>query len=73
MREREQHFSLRYQCFLINAKGPFNHYYPHGTVPPVSNMPPRGSLALFSYGSIGHVAVSLGYGWIEATQGDLGQ
>jgi hypothetical protein len=51
----------------------WNWYRSHGRTLAVSSMPPRGSLVFFSYGSAGHVAISLGDGWIETTQGDLGQ
>lgn len=46
-------------------------YHDRSLTRPPSNMPPRGSLVFFSHGTTGYVAISLGFGWVEGTQGDV--
>lgn len=49
-------------------------YKADGKMSSPTAMPPRGSLVFFSYdGVAGHVAISLGSGYIETTQGNEGQ
>jgi hypothetical protein len=48
-------------------------YARHNLVHALASFPPRGSLVFFSYGTIGHVAISLGDGWIETTRGTAEQ
>lgn len=55
----------------FTAQQVWNLYKSHGKTHAASSLPPRGSLVFFSYGSAGHVAVSLGNGWVETTQGGV--
>lgn len=51
------------------AQQVFNLYKSNGRMYAASSLPPRGALVFFSFGNVGHVAVSLGDGQIETTQG----
>jgi transcriptional regulator with XRE-family HTH domain len=51
------------------AQQTWNLYKASGSWYAASSMPPRGSLVFFSSGSVGRVAVSLGNGWVETSQG----
>jgi len=50
----------------------YNLYKAHGLVSGPSSAPPAGSLVFFRYGTYGHVAISLGGGSVETTQGVYG-
>lgn len=55
------------------AQDVFNLYAQHNLMHGATSSPPRGSLVFFKYGTAGHVAISMGDGWIETTRGDIGQ
>jgi hypothetical protein len=59
----------------LTAQGTYNLYNALGRMHPPGSSPPRGSLVFFRYvdshgESLGHVAISLGDGWVEETQGN---
>ena len=60
----------RYSGFTAAAT--YNLYKNHGLMSSATGSPPRGSMVFFAYGSAGHVAISLGDGWVETTQGNGG-
>jgi cell wall-associated NlpC family hydrolase len=51
------------------AQQTYNLYKSAGRMHAAGASPPRGSMVFFSYGTPGHVAISLGSGWVETTQG----
>lgn len=53
------------------AQAAYGSYNSHELVQSPISSPPPGSLVFFAYGNLGHVAISLGDGWIETTQ-DIG-
>ena len=55
------------------AQATYNLYVSHKLMHGATSSPPRGSLVFFKYGTIGHVAISLGDGRVETTRGNLGQ
>jgi surface antigen len=55
------------------AQATYSLYVSHKLMLRPTSSPPRGSLVFFKYGTIGHVAISLGDGRIETTQGNIGQ
>ena len=55
------------------AQATYNLYVEHKLMHGATSSPPRGSLVFFKYGSAGHVAISLGDGWVETTQGNSGR
>ena len=54
-----------------DAQAAYDFYNNHHLAQSPTSSPPPGSLVFFAYGSLGHVAISLGDGWIETTQ-DIG-
>lgn len=59
----------RYSAYT--AKQTYNLYKAHGLMKSATASPPRGSLVFFNWHSQGHVAVSLGSGWVETTRGSV--
>ena len=56
-----------------SAQVTYNLYQAHGLMSGPASAPPAGSLVFFRYGTYGHVAISLGNGSVETTQGNYGQ
>ena len=54
-----------------NAQLAYDAYHSHKLVNARTASPPPGSIVFFTYENLGHVAISLGDGWIETTQ-DIG-
>jgi hypothetical protein len=54
-----------------DAQAAYGSYSSHKLVQPPTSSPPPGSMVFFAYRKLGHVAISLGDGWIETTQ-DIG-
>jgi len=57
----------------LTAQATYNLYTSHGLMHGATSSPPRGSMVFFRSASAGHVAISLGDGWVETTQGFGGQ